>query len=55
MMVYVYEIVTDEKGGGRGICILPDGSKVSAWDFYKGKVGKEYSYCTYIHKPRDCI
>ncbi|GAH02935.1 unnamed protein product, partial [marine sediment metagenome] len=45
-MGYTYKVVSDEKGGEMGICILPDGSEVSAWDFYRGKVGKEYSYCT---------
>jgi C1A family cysteine protease/putative hemolysin len=40
-----YEIRKDEKGNSKGICILPNDSVVDAWDFYKGKVGREYSYC----------
>jgi len=28
-----------------GICILPNGQKVNAWDFLLGKVAQEYSYC----------
>lgn len=40
-----YEITTDSKGNSISRCILPDGSQVDPWDFYKGKVGKEYSYC----------
>ena len=31
--------------GQRGLCVLPNGEAVSAWDFLKGKVGQEYSYC----------
>jgi C1A family cysteine protease len=26
------------------MCTLPNGKQVNAWDFYKGKVAKEYSY-----------
>ncbi len=33
-----------EKGGARGACMLPN-NPVDAWDFLKGKVGREYSYC----------
>lgn len=44
-MGYQYEVETDENGGEKGICILPDGSKVNAWDFYLGKIKPEYSYC----------
>jgi C1A family cysteine protease len=44
LLGYDYKIVKGEKGE-KGICLLPDGSAVSSWDFYKGKVGKEYSYC----------
>jgi len=28
-----------------GICKLPDGSEVIAWEFLRGEVGQEYSYC----------
>ena len=41
---YGYEIVEAERGE-RGLCVLPDGRKVSAWEFFRGKVGAEYSYC----------
>ena len=44
-MGYQYEVETDENGGEKGVCILPDGSKVNAWDFYLGKIKPEYSYC----------
>ncbi|MBA7483925.1 hypothetical protein ES707_19442 [subsurface metagenome] len=30
--------------GEKGICVIKDGVKLDAWDFLKGKVGKEYSY-----------
>ncbi len=40
-----YIIERDAKGNEHGVCILPDGSKVSAWDFFKGKAGKKFSYC----------
>jgi putative hemolysin len=32
-------------GGERGMCKLPDGQRVEAWDFMNGKVAKEHSYC----------
>jgi putative hemolysin len=44
LLGYEYKIVKGLKGE-KGICVLPDGDAVSAWDFYKGKVGREYSYC----------
>lgn len=41
-----YEYVTEEdSAGSRSLCILPDGDKVNAWDFFYGKVKPEYSYC----------
>ena len=41
---YAYEItVTDS--GQQGLCLLPDGSRVDAWEFLKGMVGQDYSYC----------
>lgn len=42
---YEYVIEKDSTGAEFGTCILPDGSKVDAWDFYTGKVKQEYSYC----------
>lgn len=44
-MGYEYRIDIDEKGNQKGVCILPDSTEVDAWDFYKGKEKKEYSYC----------
>ena len=41
---YSYRI-NKSPAGEQGICILPDGSEYDEWDFFKGKVGKEYSYC----------
>lgn len=41
---YKFKVIPAE-GGERGICELPDGSSVDAWDFLAGKVAKEYSYC----------
>lgn len=44
LLGYRYAVETDKKGNEIGKCILPDGREVNAWDFYKGKVAKEYSY-----------
>jgi putative hemolysin len=41
---YTYEIA-DGDGGQHGVCVLPDGRRVDAWAFYRGKVAPEYSYC----------
>jgi len=41
---YRYSVQTDKTGNEIGSCTLPDGKQVNAWDFYKGKVAKEYSY-----------
>ena len=43
-MGYSYSIQHDPMGNDVGYCTLPDGRKVNAWDFYKGKVAGEYSY-----------
>ncbi len=42
---YEYVIETDKFGNQIGMCLLPDGSKVDAWDFFRGKIKPEYSYC----------
>ena len=42
---YNYEIKTDRMGNQYGLCVIPDGPKLNAWDFFKGKVGQNYSYC----------
>ncbi len=41
---YEFEIVASPQGEV-GICTLPDGVRVDAWDFFRGKCGREYSYC----------
>jgi len=38
-------IVESTPQGEKGLCKLPNGETVSAWDFLKGKVAQEYSYC----------
>jgi len=44
LMGYGYSVVQDASGNEVGTCTLPNGQKVNAWDFYKGKVAQEYSY-----------
>jgi len=41
---YEYQIIDTEKGQ-EGLCVISNNLKLNAWDFFKGKVGKEYSYC----------
>ena len=41
---YEYSVESTPQGQ-RGLCQLPNGEKVSAWQFLKGEVGQEYSYC----------
>lgn len=41
---YRYSIESDRAGNDVGVCLLPNGMKVNAWDFYRGKVAKEFSY-----------
>lgn len=41
---YAYEIERTP-AGDRGVCVLPNGERVDAWEFYRGKVGREYSWC----------
>ena len=43
-MGYKYEISIDANGNQTGICLLPDGNRVNAWDFYKGKVASDFQY-----------
>lgn len=43
---YDYDVETWIDGGQIGLCKLPNNQTVEAWAFLKGKVGKEYSYCT---------
>ena len=41
---YAFEIERT-RNGERGVCVLPSGARVDAWEFYRGKVGQEYSWC----------
>jgi putative hemolysin len=41
---YGYEI-TQTPEGERAVCVLPNGERVDAWDFFRGKCGREYAYC----------
>jgi putative hemolysin len=41
---YEVEIVKTEDGE-RCICFLPNGEQCNAWDFFRGRVWPEYSYC----------
>ncbi len=41
---YEYETVRTE-GGARGLCVLPTGERVDAWEFFRGRIAQEHSYC----------
>ncbi|MCK4730727.1 MAG: thrombospondin type 3 repeat-containing protein [Candidatus Aenigmarchaeota archaeon] len=41
---YEYEIIDTPKGQ-EGLCVISTNTKFKAWDFLKGKIGQEYSYC----------
>jgi len=41
---YQYKIVKTAEAE-TGVCIVGRGIEFNAWDFYRGKDGKEYSYC----------
>ena len=43
-MGYEFTIHTTREGDV-GICTMPNGRSFMAWEFLKGKIGKEYSYC----------
>ena len=43
-MGYAYSVQNDANGNEVGMCTLPDGRHVNAWDFYRGKIAPEYSY-----------
>jgi len=32
-------------GGAYLVCLFPDGSECSEWDFFRGICGQQYSYC----------
>ncbi len=41
-----YEWYKEQTAEGEiGICSFPDGSSAEDWDFLKGKIGQEWSYC----------
>jgi putative hemolysin len=41
-----YNYITESTPEGeRGLCELPNGEAVNAWDFLNGRVAQEYSYC----------
>jgi putative hemolysin len=57
-----YNYVVDVNQGGKGFCQLPNSQTVDAWEFLKGKVAQEYSYCTElgyelktVHDSQKCI
>jgi len=43
---YKYDVIKDENGNEYGVCTFPDGSSCLAWDFYRGKASRKWSYCT---------
>ncbi|MFH1155550.1 MAG: C1 family peptidase [Pseudomonadota bacterium] len=45
-MGYTYIVKTDKQGNEYGVCQFPDKTSCDAWDFYKGKAGKKFSYCS---------
>lgn len=38
-------VVESTPEGERGLCQLPDGETVDAWQFLQGEVAREYSFC----------
>ncbi|MCK9209042.1 MAG: DUF333 domain-containing protein, partial [Salinivirgaceae bacterium] len=44
LMGYRYGIEIDATGASVGMVLLPNDEKVNAWDFYKGKVGQDFTY-----------
>jgi len=44
-MGYQYEIRKDKAGNEDGVCVFPDKTEANAWDFFKGKSGRKFSYC----------
>lgn len=43
-MGYNY-VIFSSPYGDVGKCVLPNGEAVNAWDFYRGEVALDYSYC----------
>lgn len=44
-MGYTYQTVADGEGGETGVCLMPDETECSSWDFLSGQCGAEFSYC----------
>ncbi len=44
-MGYEYRIQNSPEGHQYGVCVLPNRSVSGEWDFYRGKNGREFSYC----------
>lgn len=44
-MGYQYTLKSDAQGNESGVCSFPDQSMANAWNFYRGKEGKPFSYC----------
>ena len=44
-MGYTYTMEKGLTGIREGKCLFPDHSSANAWDFYRGKVKKSFSYC----------
>ena len=38
-------IINKTELGEQGICILSDGTKVNAWEFLRGEIAQEFSFC----------
>ena len=45
-MGYTYSVKKDQAGNEYGVCRFPDRTSCDAWDFYKGKAGQKFSYCS---------
>ena len=41
---YEYQIIDTEKGQ-EGLCVISEMEKLRGWDFFKGKIGQNHSYC----------
>ena len=42
---YPVSTIIEIDGSERSVCLLPNNAFVDTWDFYRGKVNVEYSYC----------
>lgn len=53
-MGYEYRIV-NEHDGARGVAVVAPGVEFDAWDFFKGKVGQEYSFAALHGYEIECV